>query len=269
MKKQQKYLSASKCFLITGASSGIGQALATAAAVKGHRLILLARRTERLEKIKKACLTLGAADVLTFPVDLLNVKQLAKFEKSLAKIKGLKLDVVVNNAGLAKGTELLQNSKSVDWDQMIDTNIKALLKISQITFPYLLKSRGHIVNLGSVAGRLVYEGGAVYCATKFAVRALSEGMRMDLKGTGIRVTNIEPGMVDTEFSLVRLGNQQKAKAVYADMMPLSANDIAESILWCVERPVHVNIQEIVIYPTDQASVGQVVRGEKSIRKSVR
>jgi 3-hydroxy acid dehydrogenase/malonic semialdehyde reductase len=118
--------------------------------------------------------------------------------------------------------------------------------------------------LGSVAGKIVYEGGAVYCATKFAVRAITEGLRMDLKGTGVRVTNIVPGMVDTEFSLVRLGNQKKADAVYADMKPLSAEDIAENIFWCLNQPAHINIQELVIYPTDQASVGQVVRGEKSI-----
>lgn len=122
------------------------------------------------------------------------------------------------------------------------------------------------MNLGSVAGRLVYEGGAGHCATKLPVRAISEGLRMDLKGTGVRVTNIEPGMVNTEFSLVRLGTKQKADAVYADMAPLTANDIAESICWSLSQPKHVNIQELVILPTDQASVGQVVRGEKSILK---
>ncbi len=127
-----------------------------------------------------------------------------------------------------------------------------------------MRHQGYIVNLGSVAGRLVYEGGTVYCATKFAVRAISEGLRMDLKGTGVRVTNIEPGMVDTEFSLVRLGNKQKADAVYADMTPLTAEDIAENIFWCLQQSKHINIQELVIYPTDQASVGQVVRGDKSI-----
>ncbi len=272
MKKQLKALrkkagstDQSSYTLITGASSGIGQATALLAAKKGHRLILVARRLGRLEKLKKICLKEGSPEVLVFQVDLLKSKELGEFKKTLEIVKGLRLGILVNNAGLAKGVELFQNSKSDEWEQMIDTNVKGLLKMTQAVMPFLIKSQGHIVNIGSVAGRLVYEGGAVYCATKFAVRALSEGLRMDLKGTGIRVTNIEPGMVNTEFSLVRLGNQQKADDVYKDMMPLSANDIAETILWCVERPAHVNIQEIVVYPTDQASVGQVVRGEKSIR----
>jgi NADP-dependent 3-hydroxy acid dehydrogenase YdfG len=158
-----------------------------------------------------------------------------------------------------------QESELSDADEMIDTNIKGVLNITREFLPEIIANAGHIVNLGSVAGRLVYEGGAVYCATKFAVRAISDALRLDLKGTGVRVTNIEPGMVNTEFSVVRLGNQQKADAVYSDMMPLSANDIAQSILWCVSQPPHVNISELVIYPTDQASVGHVVRGGKSIK----
>mgnify|MGYP003395500993 CR=1 FL=1 len=148
---------------------------------------------------------------------------------------------------------------------MFETNVLGLLEITRKVLPDIIKNHGHIVNLGSVAGRLVYEGGAVYCATKFAVRAISDALRLDLKGTGVRVTNIEPGMVNTEFSLVRLGSQQKADAVYDDMMPLTASDIARTILWCLEQPPHVNISELVIYPTDQASVGHVVRGEKSVK----
>ncbi len=196
-----------------------------------------------------------------------DVTQIQKSEKKIITfLKKNKIEIkdLINSAGLAKGTELLQNSKSSDMNQMIDTNIKGLLEITKLFLPQIIKHQGHIVNLGSVAGRLVYEGGAVYCATKFAVRAISEGLRMDLKGTGVRVTNIEPGMVDTEFSLVRLGSKQKADAVYADMKALSAYDIAENIFWCLQQPKHINIQELVIYPTDQASVGQVVRGEKSI-----
>lgn len=264
MKKQEKKPN-TICTFITGASSGIGEATALKAASKKHKLILLARRAERLKKLQKKCLALGAAEVILLQIDVSDKKQLDELKKNLAQIKNLKIDALVNAAGLAQGVELIQDAKTDDWDQMIDTNVKGLLKVTKTLLPYLIKSKGHIVNLGSVAGRLVYEGGAVYCATKFAVRAFSEGLRMDLKGTGVRVTNIEPGMVNTEFSLVRLGNQQKADSVYAGMMPLLANDIAESILWCVERPRHVNIQELVIYPTDQASVGQVVRGEKSIQ----
>jgi NADP-dependent 3-hydroxy acid dehydrogenase YdfG len=256
---------ASQCILITGASSGIGEATALLAAEKKMKLILVARRTDRLLKLKAKCEALGSSEVIVLTCDVAKVADLEKFKMDLQKTTHLKIDILLNNAGLAKGIELLQNADSQDWDQMFDVNVKALLKVTQMILPYLVKSVGHIVNVGSVAGLQVYEGGAVYCATKFAVRALSEGLRMDLKGTGIRVTNIEPGMVNTEFSLVRLGNQQKADSVYKDMMPLLANDIAETILWCVERPRHVNIQELVIYPTDQAGIGQVVRGEKSIQ----
>jgi 3-hydroxy acid dehydrogenase/malonic semialdehyde reductase len=259
--------------LITGASSGIGKATALKLAAKKENLFLIARRKKNLDSVKAECLKLGAKKVVVFDCDLQNFnfektegkKVLAQISK-LQKKEKIEIKNLINNAGLAKGTELLQNAKTSDWDQMIDTNIKALLKITKYFLPDIIKSQGHIVNLGSVAGRLVYEGGAVYCATKFAVRAISEGLRMDLKGTGVRVTNIEPGMVDTEFSLVRFGDQKKADAVYAEMHPLSANDIADQILWCLQQPKHINIQELVIYPTDQASVGQVVRGEKSVRQ---
>ena len=250
--------------LITGASSGIGLATAFLFASEKQALVLTARRLDRLNEIKQQCLAAGAKDVLVFQLDVTQKSEVEAMASELSR-KKINLKNLVNNAGLAKGTELLQNSKTDDWDDMIDTNVKGLLYVTRAVLPLLIQNRGHVVNIGSVAGRLVYEGGAVYCATKFAVRALSEGLRMDLKGTGVRVTNIEPGMVNTEFSLVRLGNQQKADAVYNDMMPLLANDIAETILWCVERPAHVNIQELMIYPTDQASVGQVTRGDKSMK----
>lgn len=263
MKKPQTKSQKNEFILITGASAGIGQATALLAAEKKQSLILVARRLDRLKKIAKECLKKGSPEVLVYQMDLQKKSDILRVSKEIKK-KKLAIKVLLNNAGLAKGVQLFQESASEDWESMIETNIKGLLHMSKAFLPELIASHGHIINLGSVAGRLVYEGGAVYCATKFAVRALSEGFRMDLKGTGVRVTNIEPGMVNTEFSLVRLGNQQKADAVYSDMMPLLANDIAETILWCVERPRHVNIQELVIYPTDQASVGQVVRGEKSV-----
>lgn len=249
--------------VITGASAGIGEQLAYALAEQNKSLILIARRIDRLKKVQKKCLQLGALNVEIFQCDISVQKSVLKVSQEIQKRK-LAVHTLVNNAGLALGTELVQKAKTQDWDRMIDTNIKGLLWLTHEFFDSLIQHRGHIVNLGSVAGRLVYEGGAIYCATKFAVRALSEGFRMDLKGTGVRVTNIEPGMVNSEFSLVRLGNQQKASAVYADMMPLSPKDVALNILWCLQQPPHVNIQELVIYPTDQASVGQVVRGEKSM-----
>ncbi len=253
-------------FAITGATSGIGEATACQLAASGKNLFLMGRRKKNLQTIQKKCQKLGSNEVFILDFDLQNISKPAtqKKIKDFLKKNKIEVNVLVNSAGLAKGTELMQDAKSSDWDQMIDTNVKGLLQITQLFLPSIIRQAGHIVNLGSVAGRLVYEGGAVYCATKFAVRAISEGLRMDLKGTGVRVTNIEPGMVNTEFSLVRLGTKEKADAVYADMAPLSAKDIAESICWSLSQPKHVNIQELVIYPTDQASVGQVVRGEKSI-----
>lgn len=253
--------------LVTGASSGIGKATAYELAKNKSNLILTARRSDRLKSVQKECIKLGANEVLICKIDLQKFNEIKKLKADLKK-KKIQVSNLINNAGLALGVGLFQNTKPKDSHEMMETNVKALLNITREFLPQIIQNRGHIVNLGSVAGRLVYEGGAVYCATKFAVRALSEGLRMDLKGTGVRVTNIEPGMVNTEFSRVRLGNQQKADAVYNDMMPLSAMDIAKTILWCLSQPVHVNISELVIYPTDQASVGQVVRGDKSIKSLV-
>ncbi len=260
-KSQNKDLN--KFTVITGASSGIGEATAKLLAAEKACLILTARRLDRLKKLQKQCIELGAKEVLIFKLDVQNKKEISLFATGLKK-KKLHIKTLLNNAGLAKGVELLQNSDPADYEAMIDTNIKGVLYMTRELLPQLIENRGHIVNMGSVAGRLVYEGGVVYCATKFAVRAISDALRLDLKGTGVRVSNIEPGMVNTEFSLVRLGNQQKAQAVYQDMMPLTANDIASSIFWCLQQPPHVNISELVIYPTDQASVGHVVRGGKSV-----
>lgn len=253
-----------KTAFITGASAGIGEAVAYDLAKQKVNLVLVARRLERLKVIKEKCLKLGAKSVQIFKLDIQKSKDVQAFAKKNQKALS-EISILINNAGLAKGVELFQNSSTDDWDQMMDTNVKGVLYVTRAIIPAIIKNEGHIVNMGSVAGRLVYEGGAVYCATKFAVRAISDGLRMDLKGTRVRVTNIAPGMVQTEFSKVRLGNQQKADAVYNDMMPLSAQDISETILWCLQRPSHVNIQEIIMYPTDQASVGQVIRGEKSIK----
>lgn len=261
--KVQKKKTPLKYALITGASAGIGKATAQALAQEGYALVLTARRLERLKKTAAECLKLGAPDVIVQKLDITRQSEVAQFAKKLSS--KIKISVLVNNAGLAKGVELIQNSEHSDFDAMLDTNVKGLLYVTREFLPQLIAQRGHIINLGSVAGRLVYEGGAVYCATKFAVRAISEGLRFDLKGTGVRVSNIEPGMVQTDFSLVRLGNQQKADAVYDGMMPLTAEDIARTILWCLSQPPHVNISELMIYPTDQASVGHVVRGEKSTK----
>jgi 3-hydroxy acid dehydrogenase/malonic semialdehyde reductase len=249
-----------KWALVTGASAGIGEATALELSSKGYNLILVARRIERLEKVKASIQKANKkVQVITATLDLKNTFQVQQFANQHAKqLKSL--SILVNNAGLAKGTEKLQDAKIEDWNEMIDTNIKGLLNLTRVILPFFVAQQsGHIVNLGSVAGRWVYPGGAVYCATKFAVRALSEGLRLDLHGQNIRVTNIEPGMVKTEFSLVRTGSKEKANQVYAGMKPLTAKDIAETISWVVGRPKHVNIQELVIYPTDQASVRDVHR----------
>ncbi len=241
--------------LITGATAGIGKATALLLAKNKYELILVGRRTERLKELQKQIKT----KTHIFTLDLqkrVNIEKFLVENKTLVK----KIDVLVNNAGLARGNEFLHEANPDDWDEMIDTNIKALLHLTRGVLPAMIKNQsGHIVNLGSVAGRWVYPNGAVYCATKHAVRAISEGLRMDLMGHPIRVTNIEPGMVESEFSEVRFGSKEKAKSVYQGMQPLTPQDIADTILWSLTRPLHVNIQELVIYPTDQAAIRQVHR----------
>lgn len=245
--------------LITGASSGIGAAIARKLAAKGFDLILIARRKERLESLQSELLLKYKITVDYGICDISNSESIQEFaEKHKSDFKGLSL--LVNNAGLAKGSDKIYEARLNHWDQMLDVNVRGLLQITRAVLPYFVANNsGHIVNLGSVAGRWVYPGGAVYCATKHAVRAISEGMRMDLLGKNIRVTNIEPGMVETEFSEVRFEDKEKAKSVYQGMKPLSADDIAETVEWVVNRPAHVNIQELVIFPTAQASIRDVAR----------
>lgn len=249
--------------LITGASSGIGQACAETLAVHGYNLILIARRTKRLQEVATFCKQKNPSiQVEYFSLDVNDRNQVdGFFQKNKPLVE--KIDILVNNSGLAKGAEPVQKAEFADWEIMFDTNVKSLLYFTHKLLPGMVKkNNGHIVNLGSVAGRWVYPGGAVYCATKFAIRAFSEGLRHDLLGTKIRVTNVEPGMVQTEFSKVRFGSEEKANKVYEGMTPLSAHDIAESILWSLQRPPHVNIQELVIFPTDQAGVSNVHRSSK-------
>lgn len=254
----------SKWAIITGATAGIGWATAEELALAGYSLYLIGRRENRLKELQEQLMKITSQSGLPseFKTVALDVTQKSQID-DFVQAEGSALErvaVLVNNAGLAKGAERVQDARVSDFDTMIDTNIKGLLYLTHAILPSLVKNKsGHIINVGSVAGRLVYPGGAVYCATKFAVRAISEGLRMDLAGTNIRVTNVEPGMVNTEFSLVRFEDQKKADKVYEGMTPLTPKDIAETVLWCVQRPPHVNIQEIMIYPTDQASVGQVTR----------
>jgi NADP-dependent 3-hydroxy acid dehydrogenase YdfG len=189
----------------------------------------------------------------------LNLSALATFVALLARVS-----VLINNAGLAAGFDTLQTGKLDDWDATIDTNVKGLLYVTHALLPHFVeRNDGHIINMGSVAGYLVYPKGNVYCASKHAVRAINESLRIDLLGSKIRVTAVSPGMVETEFSVVRMGDQKKADAIYAGMTPLTAQDIAETIHWCARRPKHVNIQDVIIYPTDQAQPTLVSRGGKA------
>ncbi len=243
--------------LVTGATSGIGHATARAFAGLGSDLILLGRREERLAAIKKE---LADVEVTAWTVD---VRDRARLDELAAEHEDLlrRVDVVVNNAGLAIGKDVLHESDPEDWDTMIDTNVKGLLYTTRLALPFMVeRGEGHIVNIGSITGREVYRGGVVYAATKFGVRAITAALRHDVLGTGVRVTSVDPGMVETEFSVVRFSGDKKAAGkVYEGFRPLRGQDIADAVVWAATRPAHVNIQEILVMPTDQAAVTTVHR----------
>jgi 3-hydroxy acid dehydrogenase/malonic semialdehyde reductase len=240
---------------ITGASSGIGEACARAFAAAGYDLVLAARREDRLARLAQELMQKHRIQVDLFKLDVRSQKAVRTLVEGNPRVFGA-VEILINNAGLAKGRDPIQTENPDDWDMMIDTNIKGLLYVTRALLPgFIARGNGHVVNLGSVAGHWTYPSGAVYSATKFAVRALNEAMRLDLNGTGVRVTAVSPGMVETEFSLVRFnGDEAKSKAVYEGAQALSPADVAETVLWCVQRPKHVNVQELVIFPTSQASV---------------
>ncbi len=246
--------------LITGASAGIGEATARIFAKAGEELLLVARRGDRLRALADSLNKEYQVKVHEYVLDVRDSKAVKKFAEERAALLS-QVTVLINNAGLAKGLSTFQEGDTDDWDVTIDTNIKGLLYVTRAVVPFLIQNKkGHIVNLGSVAGRWRYPKGSVYCATKTAVSAISETLRYDLLGSGIRVTEISPGMVKTDFSLVRFeGDLDRADAVYQGMTPLTAEDIAETIAWTVNRPAHVNIQEVVLYPTEQASPSVVFR----------
>jgi 3-hydroxy acid dehydrogenase / malonic semialdehyde reductase len=244
--------------LITGASAGIGAACARKLAKQRQNLWLIARRSDRLLALAQE---LGASgvEVKTDAVDVADAQSVARWASQNGPALQ-KVSTLINNAGLAKGSEPFHKTLASDWQVMIETNISGLLRVTHLVLPHMVASRaGHIVNLGSVAGRWTYTGGNVYAATKAAVHLFSQSLRYDLLGMGVRVSEILPGMVETEFSEVRFADKAKAKAVYQGMTPLSADDIADAVVWCVQRPAHVNISEIVIYPTAQAAPGVVSR----------
>lgn len=247
--------SSSTTVLVTGASAGIGAACARAFAAAGARLVLTARRLHRLEALAAE---LRQEHGTTTQLIALDVRDAASIPETLGE---LEVDVLVNNAGLGRGVDKVYEADPADWDEMIDTNVKGLLYVTRAVLPGMVKrGRGHVINIGSVAGHEVYPGGAVYCSTKHAVGAITKGLRMDLLGTGVRVSTVDPGLVETEFSVVRYrGDQERADKVYAGMTPLSPEDIADAVLWCATRPPHVNIDEIILKPLDQASATLVRR----------
>ncbi len=243
-----------KIALITGATSGIGKATALKLAENNFDIIITGRRKNLLNKLEKQIKETTKANVISLNFDIRNKSEVGKNIDTLPE-NWEKIDVLINNAGLALGVNPIYSGEIDDWETMIDTNVKGLLYISRKIMPMMIaQGYGHIVNLCSIAGKEVYPNGNIYCATKHAVDALTKAMRIDLNKFGIKVTSISPGMVDTEFSNVRYkGDNEKAKTVYNGFTPLYADDIAESILFAATRPKHVNIADMLIFPTAQAN----------------
>lgn len=249
-----------KLIFITGASSGIGAACAKLFAQQGARLLLCARNTERLEKVAQQLRDEYNVELKTLVLDITQHKQVSQQITSLPK-EWRAVDILINNAGLALGLDSLQQGDVADWDGMIDTNVKGLLYVTRAFLPAMVeRNSGHIINICSIAGHELYPKGVVYCATKHAVRALSKGLRMDLFGTKIRVSSVDPGAVHTNFSEVRFkGDKARATALYEGFEPLTGEDVANAVVYCASCPPHVNIAEIIIMPTDQASMTMINR----------
>jgi len=239
---------------ITGASAGIGEACAFAFAREGARLLLSARRLNRLEEMKPRLLEAGASDVHTFALD---VRNRSAVESAIASLPPdwHGIEILVNNAGLSRGLNKLYEGNPDDWDEMIDTNVKGLLYVTRTVVPGMVaRGKGHVISLGSTAGEITYPNGAVYCASKAAERAINDGLRQDVLGTPVRVTSVDPGMVETDFSLVRFhGDTERAAKVYQGLTPLTPADIADAIVWSATRPAHVNIARVVMTTIDQAN----------------
>ncbi len=240
--------------LITGASSGIGEACARRLAEEGANLILWARRDQRLKEMRSEMGRLGV-EIFTAAVDVRDRDRVNAEAEWLSATDNVP-DVLINNAGLARGFSKLQDGDPDDWDEMIDTNIKGVLNVSRAVLPFMIKQgRGHVVNIGSTAAHMTYPNGNVYASTKYAIRGLSEGMNLDLSGTPLKVTCVDPGFVETEFSLVRFrGDQERAKNVYKGFRPLAAADVAETISYIVNLPAHVNILDLILVPTQQRNI---------------
>jgi NADP-dependent 3-hydroxy acid dehydrogenase YdfG len=254
-----------KWVLITGASSGFGAAAARAFGAAGAKLLLGARRVDRLKKVAAKSLKAGAPEAHCHFLDVAKTGSVEEFILwAQKKIGGKNLRVLINNAGGAQGLDTIAEGKDADWEAMIQSNVLGVLRMTRAALPLIPHDAGaSIINIGSVAGHAVYEGGAVYCAAKAGELQITRALRLELLGTGIRVGTVDPGLAETEFSLVRLkGDAGGAKKVYEGMNPLTAEDIAEILVWVASRPPHVNIDELIVKPVDQAAIGKVFRRKK-------
>jgi len=249
-----------KTVFITGATSGIGLSCARLFAEKGANLILAARRYDKLKEIEADLKKKFKTKSLAFQLDIRKSSSVKKAVGSLSG-KWKNIDILINNAGLSRGLDKLHEGSHDDWEEMIDTNVKGLLYVSRMVIPLMVKKKtGHIINIGSIAGHEVYPKGSVYCATKHAVDAITKGMRQDLVDTNIRVSTIDPGLVETEFSLVRFrGNKEKAKVVYTGITPLTPDDVADAVYYAASRPENVVVAEMLLLPNKQASSTVVSR----------
>lgn len=249
-----------KTVLITGASSGIGKACAEKFAELNAKLILTARRKERIDILAEELIQKYKVEIISSKLDVRNFNEVKSFYESLPD-EWKTIDILVNNAGLARGLDKFYEGKTEDWDEMIDTNIKGLLYVSRVIVPQMVERQtGHIINIGSTAGHEPYPMGNVYVATKFAVKALSQSFRIDVLEKGIKVTSVDPGMVETEFSKVRFrGDDERAKKVYDGLQPLTPQDVADAVIYAATRPKHVNINQIILTPLAQASSNFVHR----------
>lgn len=251
---------ANQWVLITGASSGFGAAAARAFARQGARLILGARRIERLEAVAAEARKLGSPDAQFSLLDVSQTDSVNAFVGWAGKLAG-QIDVLINNAGGAKGLDTVADGKDEDWEFMMQTNVLGVLRVTRACLPFMVKTPGSsILNIGSIAGRVAYEGGSAYCAAKAGELQITKALRLELSGTGVRVCTIDPGLAETEFSVVRFkGDEARAKKVYEGVEPLTAEDIAETLVWVASRPAHVCIDEMVIKCTDQAAIHKLHR----------
>jgi 3-hydroxy acid dehydrogenase/malonic semialdehyde reductase len=255
-----------KWVLITGASSGFGAAASLAFAAEGSRLLLGARRTDRLEQVAAQARKLGAGEALFHALDVAQTNSVQQFVdwagKAIKSQKSAgKLDILINNAGGAHGLDAVAEGKDEDWETMLQSNVLGVLRMTRAALPLLQNNPGSsIINIGSIAGHVAYEGGAAYCAAKAGELQITRALRLELNGTGIRVCTVDPGLAKTEFSVVRFkGDEGRAKKVYEGIEPLTAEDIAEILVWMARRPPHVNIDELLVKPVDQAAIHKVYR----------